>query len=104
MFVNLSLYLESLKVQERFAPDGQLLKVPSLSELARSAGVTPPVLTRLASGKTGSMNLETAAAIIREMRYRGFPMQITDLIDYIGPDERPREVVLEEFNSKDQRA
>lgn len=104
MYANLGSYLKELKAIEYTYPEDKRLDVPSLTELAKMAKWNSNSMSKLARGDVASINIAVAGRIIREMRRRGFPMQITDLIDYIGPDALPREVVLEEFNSEDQRA
>lgn len=102
VLVNLGSYLKELKAIEYFLPENKRLNVPTLAELIQVVGSNKNTMSRLSTGSATTVNVALAAAIIREMRHRGFPMQITDLIDYIGPDERPREVVLEELHDSDQ--
>ena len=90
LFVSLGSYLKKLKAIERTMPPDQRLKVPSLTELASSVNSNRTTMSRLARGDMVTLNLALAGAIIREMRRRGFHMEITDLIDYIGPPPRPR--------------
>lgn len=102
--VNLGSYLKELKAIEYFLPENKRLNVPTLAELSEVVGSNKNTMSRLSTGSATTINVALAAAIIREMRHRGFPMQMTDLIDYIGPDERPREVVLSEYRQSTQSA
>ena len=82
MYINLNTYLSHLKAIESRKAKEVRKKVPSLSELASSIGMHQTSLSRLANNKVNQLTLDTGGKIIAEMRRRGFPMQITDLIDY----------------------
>ena len=94
IFINLTPYLKKLQALERSKPEEARLHVPTLSEISQSVGSSTSTLYRLASGNFTNFNVELAAAIIEEMRSRGFNMEITDLIDYVGPPARRPEVEL----------
>ena len=47
--------------------------------------MTPTWLSRLINGKARRVTFNLGSAIIAEMHRRGFPMEITDLLDYHPP-------------------
>ena len=85
MFVSFGPYLKKLDAIERAKPESERRSIPSLRELADATNSNRSTLSRLYRGDIVTFNIRLAGAIIREMRRRGFDMQITDLIDYIGP-------------------
>lgn len=87
VYVRLKAYLDDLKAIEMSKPPSQRKKVPSLSELARKLGLHQTHLARIAGNKMASLNFKIFGDIITEMRGRGFPMQVTDLLVYRDPDE-----------------
>jgi DNA-binding Xre family transcriptional regulator len=87
MYINLDTYLSQLKAVESTKPKGERRHVPSLSELAEAIGMHQTSLSRLANNKINQLSLETGDKIITEMRHRGFPMQVTDLLAYIPLQE-----------------
>lgn len=102
MFINLASYLRELKAIEHSLPDDQRLPVPTLAELARAVGSNRNSMSRISRGDATSINIALAGRIVREMRHRGFPMEVTDLIPYVGPGPRPRERVLAELRESSE--
>lgn len=76
-------YLEHIKAEENTKPPHQRRRVPSIAELARAIEIDPVNLSRLANGRVNDLRLTTAAKVIRTMRDYGFPMQVTDLIQFV---------------------
>jgi DNA-binding Xre family transcriptional regulator len=82
MYINLEAYLSQLKAIEKMKPEDQRRKVPTLSELADCLGMHKTSIIRLSNNKVKQLSLETGDKIIAEMRRRGFPMEVGDLIVY----------------------
>jgi len=83
MYITLNQYLAQLKNRERSKPEEKRRPVPSIVALAESIGIHPITLSNIANNNITRFNLETGAAIIDEMRKRGFPMEAKDLITYL---------------------
>jgi hypothetical protein len=58
-----------------------------MEELASAVGIHPVTLSNIANNNIKQLNLETGGRIITVMRRFGFPMAVTDLIDYRAPDQ-----------------
>lgn len=86
LYVKLGPYLETLENEERLRPEAMRREVPTMKELAQAAGITPVSLSRLVRGKIKSLNFDTGAAIIAELRRRGFDTDVDDILAYA---ERP---------------
>lgn len=86
MYMQLGQYLEHLKAIERTKPERARREVPSMRELADAAGINPVSLSRLETGKIGSLRFEIGAAILDELRRRGFETQPGDIIGYRPPE------------------
>lgn len=82
MYITLNQYLAQLKNRERSKPEEKRRQVPSIVALAEAIGIHPITLSNIANNNITRFNLETGAAIINEMRRRGFPMEAADLITY----------------------
>jgi hypothetical protein len=93
MYITLNQYLAQLKNRERSKPEEKRREVPSIVALAQAIGIHPITLSNIANNNVTRFNLATGAAIIDEMRRRGFRMEASDLITYrtadidIGEDE-----------------
>lgn len=87
MYVRLKSYLDELSAIEEARPEHQRRRVPTMKEIAEAVGYNPVTMSRLATGKIRSLNLELGAAIIDEMRRRGFPMEVSDLVAYRPAEE-----------------
>jgi DNA-binding Xre family transcriptional regulator len=85
LYINLKAYLSTLEAIESTKPESDRKHVPSLSELADSLGMHKTSIIRLANNKVNQLSLETGDKIIIEMRRRGFPMEISDLLVYQEP-------------------
>lgn len=88
MYVTLKDYLQKMESLERTKSAGARRVVPSIVGLAEAIGIHPVTLSNIANNNITRFNLETGAAIIDEMRRRGFPMEAADLVAY-----RPAETV-----------
>lgn len=80
--VNIKPYLETLKLNERHKPEGEKLKVPSITELAEVAGLHRNSYRRLAQDQTSEVNKDAVAKTIAELRRRGFNTEINDILIY----------------------
>lgn len=87
MYVRLGVYLEGLEASERTMPEGKRRDVPTMKELAEAAGINPVTLSRLVTGKIGSLNLKIGAAILDELNRRGFNATPNDILAYRPPSE-----------------
>lgn len=90
MMVVLKLYINRLAATERSKPVDKRKRVPSMEELAKTAGIHPATLSNIANNNIRQLNLETGGRIIAAMRQFGFPMTVNDLIEYRGPDVEPQ--------------
>jgi hypothetical protein len=88
MYIRLKPYLEELAIKEEARPEEERRPVPTMEEIARSVKYNPVSMSRLVTGRIKSLNLELGAAIVDELRRRGFPMQVTDLVGYEPPEPR----------------
>lgn len=61
---------------------GVVRGVPSQAELAEIVGRHEVTFSRIVSNKSDSINLEMLAAIIKELRSRGFDVHFDDLFSY----------------------
>ena len=82
MYFNLKGYLAQLEASEAAKPDGEQRTVPSLTDLARAAGVHKVTMSKLVRGQIRSLNFDIGTAIIAEMRRNGFETQPGDLFGY----------------------
>ncbi len=89
MYIALGVYLEHLETVERTKPEAARRDVPTMRELARAAGISPVSLSRLVTGKVGSLNLHTARAILDELHRRGFEAEVNDILTYEPPERQP---------------
>lgn len=90
MYIRLKSYLDELAAVEEAKPEGQRRPVPTMKEIAEAVDYNPVSMSRLATGKIRSLNLDLASKIIDEVRRWGFQMEITDLVAY-----RPKEMTRE---------
>lgn len=87
MYVTLPSYLRRLRAEESGKPEEERLSVPTMTTLAKVAGITQGSLSSIVTRRTKSLNLDVAASIIGEMRRRGFNTQITDILKFEMPGE-----------------
>lgn len=87
MVITLKLYLNRLELQEKTRPEGQRRDVPSMEQLAAAVGIHPVTLSNIANSNIRQLNLETGSRIITAMRRFGFPMTLTDLLEYQPPPD-----------------
>lgn len=59
--------------------------VPTQKELSEATGIPTSTLSRMINNEGVSINRNHLAAIITEMRRRGFGTSLSDLIQYVGP-------------------
>lgn len=83
MIVKLKTYLSQLEDLEQARPECERRPVPSITELASEIGLSRIQLQRLASNQVEGIKFSIADSIIKAMRRRKFPMELTDLIDYV---------------------
>lgn len=82
MYIKLDSYLEEVAAIERAKPSSERRAIPMKKEIAQAIGMTPTALARIIKGRVGLLRLDVGAAIISEMRLRGFSMEVSDLIAY----------------------
>lgn len=81
-------YLDRLNAIETLKPKSEEKKeVPSLSGLAKLAGLHRGSVIRIANNHGNSINFKTANTIIKAMRSIGFKMQLSDLVIYEDKEE-----------------
>ena len=88
MYIKLGPYLETLQTKERTKPKSEQRKVPTMKELAQVAGINPVSLSRLVTGKIGSLNFKIGASILDELNERGFPTTPNEILAYHPPEKR----------------
>ena len=87
MFFNLKGYLAELEAAEAAKPDGERRAVPSLTGLAKAAGVHKVTMSKLVRGQIRSLNFDIGSAIISEMRRSGFDTEPGDLFGYVEEED-----------------
>jgi hypothetical protein len=86
MYITLKDYLQKMESLERTRPAELRREVPSIVSLAEAVGIHPVTLSNIANNNIIRLNLKTSAAIIDEMRRRGFPMDASDFVSYRPPE------------------
>jgi hypothetical protein len=89
MYITFKEYLQQMESLEKSRPKEQRRRIPSIVALAEAIGVHPATLSNIANNNVVRFTLETGAAIIDEMRRRGFAMEASDLVGYRPADEDP---------------
>ena len=87
MFFNLKGYLAELEAAEAAKPEGERRDVPTLTDLARAAGVHKVTMSKLVQGRIRSLSFDIGGAIVAELRQRGFDTQPGDLLGYAESGE-----------------
>lgn len=82
VYVTLKEHLAHLEAIETSKPSDQRRKVPSMAVLARLAGIEPNTMSRWSRNEIGASNHKTLNVIISELRARGFPADISDILAY----------------------
>ena len=75
-------YLERLREMEMAKPKEEQREIPTIRQVALSAGLHPVTASRLMHGHVKAVSLEKLALIIDDMRNRGFNTNITDCLTY----------------------
>lgn len=57
--------------------------VPSIKQLAESIGVSTTALSRIANNHVTCINRQTIAAVIHDLRRRGFDTQVADVVRFV---------------------
>jgi DNA-binding phage protein len=73
-------HLKRLDVAEFSKPLGERRPIPTIAELAEAAGMSRQGMYKLASNRVASVRFEVLASIMMELRQRGFPTDVSDLI------------------------
>ena len=82
MIVKLKSYLATLEDVERFKPEAERRDVPTVTALAKDAGISRIQMQRIVGGDIQSLKLAVGAGIIRALRDRGFQTDVDDLLEY----------------------
>lgn len=82
MIVKLKHYLETLEHYEKFRPEGERREVPTLTALADELPITRSQLQRIVGGEARGIQFDVADSIIKALRRRGFPMDVSDLLEF----------------------
>ena len=82
LIITLKSYLASLEKEEHFKPETERREVPTVTALAREAEISRAQLHKIMANDTKSLKFDVGDRIIRAIRYRGFDMQISDLLEY----------------------
>ena len=77
---NLKNYLTTLEAVEKEQPTGRI--VPTHKELAELCGMTDVTFSRMVNNNRDAIRRDTLAAIIAELRQRGFAPTMNDLFAY----------------------
>ena len=77
----LTRHLDHLRRLERTRPKAERRRTPSMRELSAAIGFHPNSLLNLSSNGT-ALSFVTGAKIILELRRRGFPTEVGDLLEY----------------------
>lgn len=85
--VTLKEYLARQKRLERAKPARERRRVPSIVELAEAIDIHPMTLSNIANNNIVRFNLATGAAILEELRRRGFRVEASDLLTYPSAEE-----------------
>lgn len=91
MYIALRSYIERLNAIENSKPKEQRRHVPTMKELAEEVGIHQVTMSDIANSNIRQLNLETGGRIITAMRRFGFPMTVSDLLEYRAPDEPAKE-------------
>ena len=73
-------YLVLLEASEIEKPPSQRREVPSLVELATITNMSRQGMYHFSSDEVRRVNLDTLAAVINELRRRGFEVEVGDLL------------------------
>jgi hypothetical protein len=80
VIITLREHLAQLEAQEAQRPPKHRRHVPTLTELAEAINLSRQGMYNFASGDVKLVNRELLAAIINELRARGFATDVTDLL------------------------
>lgn len=89
VLVNLKSYLADLERDELAKPKEQRREIPTLADLADTVGMHRISFYRIANNQVGKLDLGIANQVIEEMRRRGFPMEVDDLLVYVPSQQVP---------------
>lgn len=78
--VTLKEHLIALEALESQKPPEERYPVPTLAELIKASGVSRATLYNMAGNYVNSANLVVLSAIMSDLRRRGFPTQVSDLL------------------------
>ncbi len=73
-------YLLRLQVAEFDKPLDERRPIPTLTDIAREAGVTRAAMSYLANGKGKLVNLDNISRSIEFLRIKGFDTELADLL------------------------
>ena len=84
--IRLKSYLEDLRSIENRKPKENQRQVPSLADIARQNSIHYTSISRFANNRTKRIDFDALDGIIKSIRFYGFPMTISDLIDFVPDD------------------
>lgn len=80
VIITLKEHLAQLEAEEARRPPRERRPVPTLSELAEAVKISRQGMYNFASGDVRLVNRDLLAAIINELRAKGFPTDVADLL------------------------
>jgi AraC-like DNA-binding protein len=87
LFFRLGLYLEELKAAQDALPAKERRKVPTMTELAREAGISKTNFSKLVRGKVRAIRFSVGRSLLDSFHRRGFATTPADLLGYIDGDD-----------------
>jgi DNA-binding Xre family transcriptional regulator len=78
--ITLEDHLKRLEVAELAKLPNERRRVPTVPELADAAGITRQAMHKFATNRVKLVNLEVLSAVLSELRRRGFPADVSDIL------------------------
>ena len=79
-------YLATLEVEQSVRPEGERLKVPSLTDISKATDIHYTSISKIANNRAKRLDYTTAGRIIGYIRSLGHPMSIANLVEF---EEKP---------------
>lgn len=90
LYVTLSECLNKLRAQEGEKEYHERRQVPSLTEIADSIGMHRVTITNLANNNISNVSRKTMAAVVNELRRRGFVVNAGDVFTFFPANQQGR--------------